>query len=421
MVASLLQGMVALAGLVLAGSLLVGWRGWIDAPGVGRGVRWLWGIATGLASLGLLAAVWVPFFTFFAASLLLLLGLMGAVMMWMRGAPGRRVGGLGLFALICAGIGAMQPLGLKVLALPKADELPRQMVPSARVLKTYGPGMWFEGIAAAPDGTLYLAQNTGENYATGDKSQVHASVIQRSPDGSERVFFTLPQGSTAGVMAIAADGTIYMAGTGAHRGLWRISPDGTGKFFVQLPRGAWPNGVTLGPDGKLYVADSALGVLWRVDPTTGTLEKAYAGKVLRARPYIALPPGANGVHFHGRDLYVTVSDQGTLLKLHLGEDGKLGAPTVAARGVPADDFAVDGDGTVYLTTHIYNTIVRVTPDGQRMVVADAHDGIVGATDAVFGRSDHDRRTLYVVTDGGALATGNRAARGTLVALDVPAR
>jgi hypothetical protein len=76
-------------------------------------------------------------------------------------------------------------------------------------------------------------------------------------------------------------------------------------------------------------------------------------------------------------------------------------------------------GTLYITTHPFNTVVRVTQDGRRDIVANATQGIIGATDAAFGVLPSDRDTLYVVTDGGAF-TGDAKARGTLVALNVRA-
>jgi sugar lactone lactonase YvrE len=117
-------------------------------------------------------------------------------------------------------------------------------------------------------------------------------------------------------------------------------------------------------------------------------------------------------------VYVTNSDAGTLLRFPLSSAGHLGAPTVVVRGVPADDFAIDPQGVVYLTTHIYNTIVRVDPDGRRTVVADAHQHVSGATDCVLVPGPGGTQQLYVVTDGGALKTGGTKARGTLVSLAV---
>lgn len=68
---------------------------------------------------------------------------------------------------------------------------------------------------------------------------------------------------------------------------------------------------------------------------------------------------------------------------------------------------------------IYNTIVRVTPDGRRAVVADEQQHIVGATDCVIVHRPDGSATLYAVTDGGALASGDTQAAGTLVALTLP--
>lgn len=417
---SLLQVILSILCAALGAGALFGRRpiaGGIRAP---RPLRWAWGGLTLLGAILLAISARVPFFTFFAASLLTLLlaSALIAVLAQRRGLKEPLAIGALLLGVMAAG--AAQPLGLKVLALPKADALPRSLLPSTRVVKTYGPGLWFEGIGAAPDGTLYLAGNKGEDYASGDKRQVQAELIARAPNGSERLFFKLPQGSTAGVMTFAADGTLYMTGTGADLGIWRITPDGTGNLMAKLPKGSWPNGITLGPDACAYVADSSLGVIWRLDLRSGAVTTAFEGDVLRARRYIALPPGANGLHFFGRDLLVTVSDSGKLLKFHLNPEGRLEPPTVAASGIPADDFAIDSRGAVYLTTHVYNTLVRVDPDGRRTVVGDATNGIVGATDCVFGTRPEDRDTLYVVTDGGALSSGDPGARGTLVAIKVPA-
>lgn len=327
-----------------------------------------------------------------------------------------------MVALLLAGAviaAALQPLGLRVLALPKHEALPLDLVASARTVKAYGEGQWFESVRLAPDGTIYLTANQGENYATGDKGQARAQVIARSRDGSERVFFELPQGSTAGVIAFDSDGRMFMTGQGGQLGVWRLTPDGRGELFAKLPQGAWPNGITVGPDRQLYVADAALGFIWRIDPVSGAAERAIDSDALRARKFIALAPGANGLHFFGRDLYVTVSDAARVLKYALGQDGRFGPPTVFAEGIPGDDFVIDDQGTLYLTTHPFNTIVRVTQRGERTVIANATHGIIGATDAAFGVLPGDRDTLYVATDGGAFS-GDIKARGTLVALTVAA-
>lgn len=415
----IIQSLVALGFLIRAARKFLGTAGVrqeFEALRIGRAGRWCLASLEMLGGLGMLAAMAQPFLVFFIALFLVLLSAGTLVLQRVR----QFTKGSSMVALLLAGALAaatLQPLGLKVLLLSKAADLPLDAVASSQTVKTYEEGLWFEGVAMGPDGTLYLAGNKGENYATGDKSEVRAQVIARAPDGTERVFFNLPRGSTAGVIAFDAQGQMVMTGQGADLGVWRLTPDGKGELFAKMPRGAWPNGITAGPDGQLYVADASLGVIWRVDPRSGDVSRAVESDALRARPLIALAPGANGVHFFGRDLYVTVSDAARVLKFTMSADGQFGAPSVFAEGIPGDDFAIDDQGTLYITTHPFNTIVRVTQNGQRSVVANATNGIVGATHAVFGVLPGNRDTLYVATDGGAFS-GDAQARGTLVALKV---
>ncbi|WP_148613247.1 SMP-30/gluconolactonase/LRE family protein [Nocardioides rubriscoriae] len=421
MVNILLQSVVALLAAGLGVSALAG-VGPVRELGLRRRlVRWPWGVLVTLSGVGLLVGNRVPFVTFFAASLLVLTLVPVLVASVVRRPSAGARGPVALLGLAAAavGLGVLQPLGLKVLLLPHPDDLPYDPVAASRVVSTFDDGMWFEGIEQGPDGTLYLAESTGEDYARGDKSDVEAQVIARATDGSQRSFFTLPTGSTAGVMAVADDGTLYLSVTGGLQGLWQVDATGEGRLLAPLPDDSFPNGVTLSQDGRTaYVADSALGTVWRVDTASGETERAYEGDVLRARRFVALPPGANGIHLVGEHAYVTNSDSGELLRFTIDSRGDLHDPEVLVRGVPADDFAVDEDGTIYLTTHIYNTVVRVTPDGRRSVVADERQDVTGATDCVLVTGPDGTRTLYVVTDGGALATGDQDAAGTLVALDL---
>lgn len=367
-----------------------------------------------LSSLGLGFSIAVPFFAFFAAVLGGIIALsFGAYASW----KGARKGWLfGVFALIlCAAIGVLQPLGLKVMNLPKADVLPNEPVPGT-VVKTYGEGVWFESVRAGPDGTLYLAANLGLDFNTADSFRTaHGEVISRRPNGAEQILFVTPRGSTAGVFAISPDGTLYMSSNGDDPGIWRIAQDGTGSMLSHLPRGAWPNGLDFGPDGQLYAPDSSLGAVWRIDPRNGHAEVAVRHPSLSARPYIALAPGANGLHFLGADMIVTVSDRTKVLRFTLSNEGTFGPPQEVATGIPGDDFAIGPDGSLFITTHPYNTVVRVEPDGRRSVIAGLAQNVEGPTDATFGRTDADRDTLYVATDGGAF-TGGAGARGKLLAL-----
>ncbi len=377
--------------------------------------RVLFAVLTALPGIGMFVATTVPFIAFFVALLsVIVTGALATVGKLGGGRPAWAVSTM--LVLASAGIAILQPLGLKVLSLPEADTLAYRPVP-ARVVKTYQAGVGFESVRAGPDGTLYLAANIGLDFSASDYYHAaHGQIIARRPNGDERVLFTTPIGSTAGVIAVADNGTLYMTSNGRQPGIWRITPSSAATKIATLPTGAWPNGLDFGPDGMLYTPDSSLAQIWRVDPATGHAEVALRDQRLAARPFIALAPGANGLHFAARDMIVTVSDSTEVLRYPLGEDRRFGAPTLIARGIPGDDFAIGKDGSLFVTTHPYNTLVRVMPDGQRTIIADVRQHIIGATDAVFGRGPNDRDTLYVATDGGAFTAGPKA-RGQLVALE----
>jgi sugar lactone lactonase YvrE len=159
----------------------------------------------------------------------------------------------------------------------------------------------------------------------------------------------------------------------------------------------------------LYSPDSQLGVIWRIDPNSGRVEEAIRDPALLARPFISLAPGANGLHFRGRDMIVTVSYRTTVLSYAMDDKGHFGSAKIIASGIPGDDFAIGQDGSLFITTHPYNTIVRVFPGEERTIIGKAAQHIVGATDAVFGKTARDHTTLYVVTDGGAFTGGPKDA------------
>ena len=66
----------------------------------------------------------------------------------------------------------------------------------------------------------------------------------------------------------------------------------------------------------------------------------------------------------------------------------------------ADDFDFDDAGNAYITTHPFNVITRLTPNGTMSVIAEAEQDVRGNTACRFGRKTGDKKSLYVVGDGG---------------------
>lgn len=367
-----------------------------------------------IAGMAVLAGSQVPFLAFFASVLALVAAVVLAILL-RRGAPRRLWPAPALVGIAAIAVALLQPLGLRVLALPAAADLPFNPSDS-EVLNTYDAGLALEGIAAGADGTLYIAGNRGLDFSRADYyAAARGELIARTSDGKERIAFTTPAGTTAGVPAVASDGSVFLTSHGKISTIWRIGARGANQALARFPEGAWPNGLAIGPDGMLYSPDSTLGVIWRVDPASGKFDAAVRDPALLARRFIALAPGANGIAFQGRDLLVTVSDRGTVLRYAMDGQGAFGAAAVVASGIPGDDFAIGRDGALFITTHPYDTLVRVGPDGRSTVIGKGAQHIIGATDAVFGTGAADQQTLYVVTDGGAFTAGP-GARGQLIAV-----
>lgn len=365
-----------------------------------------------LLGLAMLGSVAQPILAFPVA---LLLALVAAGALALHLVLGPRQGWPIPAALLVAALAVaiLQPLALRIMALPAARALPLDLAPAAEVLARFPPGVWLESLAIAPDGAIFLAANRGMDLLTGDLRSAQGEVIRRAPDGAEEVVLTLSEGSVAGGMALDGAGVLYLATLGKVPGLWRIAGDGP-KRLADLPPDAWPNGVALGPDGQLYLADSRLGRIWRVDPATGAVSVALEDPLLLPRPFIALAPGANGLAFRGDDLIVTVSDRALVLRFPATGTG-FGPAETLATGIPGDGLAVDRDGALLITTHPYDTVVRLARDGGESTFATAAEHIAGASDAAFGTLPDGQRALFVVTDGGAFA-GKADAEGLLVTL-----
>lgn len=381
-----------------------------------RTVRILQAIILWFATIANCIGITVPFVVFFASCF----GIISSIPLIFRATHLKMASSWILpivILVVSVTVGILQPLGLKVIALPKADDLPQKLCAS-RVVKTYDEGLWFEGIASDNNGTLYLSGNRNLDFSRKDYyHNAEGELIERKSDGSERILFKTPKGQTSGVPFIAADKSIYITSHGAIPCIWHIDISGKGEQLVKLPNGAWPNGLDQGPDSMLYTPDSNLGVIWKINPKSKKAEIAISDPKLKARPFISLAPGANGLRFKGNNLFVTVSDGTTLLKYSIDAQGNFGKSSIITSGIPGDDFAIAKDGTFFITTHPYNTIVRVSPNGKdRAIVAKMEQHIIGATCAVFGKTPQDKNILYVVTDGGAF-TGGPKTRGELIALE----
>lgn len=132
--------------------------------------------------------------------------------------------------------------------------------------------------------------------------------------------------------------------------------------------------------------------------------------------------GVNGVHVGGGWLYFTNTDKG-LFRVAVGEDERVKEEVKLVSGFRgADDFALGMKGEeVIVANHdgggMVQRVKTATGEAVKVEVAGGKDAellLLGITAVAFGWTERDRKTLYVVTNGGlmCLRGWNRLAGGS---------
>ncbi|MEM8531935.1 MAG: DoxX family protein [Chloroflexota bacterium] len=397
-------------------------RDMFSALGYPRWFRVVTGVVEVIGAVALFASIAIPLLAFFAAVWLALI-MVGAFLSLVL-----RVQGRGWFApvivlFLLVGVAFLQPMGLLIALIPPQAATTYSPVPS-EIVASHEYGSFLESVQVDSTGNIYYTNISGiapvESIGVVDMSSADGFIHQITPDGESRVWASLPKGTLPNVIALTDDAmfvTVSSTVTPEHHGVWRFSLDGQGESLVTLPQDVYPNGITVGPDGKLYIADSALGRIWQVDPANQKAELWLDDDVLKPRRFVAIGPAANGLEFWNNDLYVAVTDKSHIVRIPLNDDGTPGTPNIHVTGIVGDDFAIDQDGALYVTTHPFNTVVRVSQTGELTIIAGEEEGVVGSTDAAFSILPGQEQILYVATDGG-LSEGRSDGTAHIVRLDV---
>lgn len=263
---------------------------------------------------------------------------------------------------------------------------------ATRVIATWPAGTFLENLAMLADGGIAVSVHSEQAI---DRVDPRTGAVRRLATASVPL---------AG-LAVAADGTIWASGgiPGTAGGsIWRLAPGDTTEKWLDLPEALFLNGMTWAPDGvTLLVAESLAGCVYAVSTSRPSATVWLTDDLLRPAT-MGATPGANGIKLCRGAAIVSVTDRNVLLRIPLDEAGGAGRPTVLAERLRADDFAVAEDGSLFIATHPADSVVRLSPDGGRITLADAAQGAVNPTASAFGTGD-DGTGLYVTTTGGIVA------------------
>jgi YD repeat-containing protein len=258
-------------------------------------------------------------------------------------------------------------------------------------------GFWPRGLAVGPDGTVYLTDANHRIRRIGADGVIHTIAGGGAKETLQGKATELLLKSPRAI-ALAPDGSLYIAETDAHR-VRRLMPDGTlVPVAGQADKGDSgdggpalkaklhePTGLAVAPDGTLFIADQGNHRIRCVSPdgvmTTiagGAGKQGYkgdGGSALKAELSwpTSLALGADGsLHFSDQGNYVVrrISSSGiisTVAGLYRskwshefgGDDG----PALKAKLDDPTGIAVAADGTVYIADTGNHRIRAVGPDG----------------------------------------------------------
>jgi len=204
-------------------------------------------------------------------------------------------------------------------------------------------------------------------------------------------------------LAFDASGVLWVTGGKFPEGpgfVWKIAADGSVQHWSDLPDAPFINGCTLHPDGRTLLAcESLTGRILAIDLREADRWSAWLTDDL-IKPNRPHYPGANGIKIVDGWAWISVSGRALMVRTKLQPDGYPGPLETVATHIIGDDFALGSSGSLYITTHVEQTLVHIDPAGIRTTIAGPEQGAVGATACAFGCTPDDESALYVTTDGG---------------------
>jgi len=248
-----------------------------------------------------------------------------------------------------------------------------------------------ESVTTDADGNLYVS--------------VGNTIQKRAPGGAFGVLGMLPLPIAALGVKVGPDGCVYNASTslsatpGAY--VWRLC-EGSVEAFAELDQAGAPNDLAFDDDGSLFVTDPLLGEIWHVDED-GNASVFLQHALLAGNPadpaLLFRQVGVNGIAFdrQHRNLYVSNTDQGTILRIDLRAPTPL--PVVFAQDARlrgADGIAFDQSGELYVAVNKTDTLVSVDKRG-RVSVLESGGRLDAPSSVAFGATHRDKHTLYLMS------------------------
>lgn len=290
-------------------------------------------------------------------------------------------------------------------------------------------------IALGPDGSIYFAENARHRIRRVSPDGLISVVAGTgsyglSGDGGLAIEAQL---NAPGDIAVATDGSIYIADTNNHR-IRRIDPNGIISTIAGTGTGSdgggfsgdgdmavkaqltYPNGVAIGPDGSLYIADSGNNCIRRIG--INGMITTVAGN--EGANYIAVTPDGTLIisDYRNHSIRRVTSDGIISTVAGKGTQGYSGDGDVAAEAqlnYPCG-IALSPDGSLYIADTYNQRIRRVGQPSYGILVNEYLIADQGGNKLfVFDANGRHQRTINALT-GSAIYTFTYNEQGQLTAV-----
>lgn len=289
---------------------------------------------------------------------------------------------------------------------PIFENTPVDLVPH-QLIAEFPANTFLESIAIAPDNTLFIT-----NHFTGQ-------VLRIGHDHVPIVHAVVPGKATG--LAVLSNHELLLTGWN-EQGLSTISKvslQGAVETLLTVPDALFLNGLTALTENRYLIADSYRGAIWELDVAQVSIHIWLENSLLARTSTDKERPAVNGLKVFDDVLYASNTEKQHIVQIPIVAGAKPGEPTIFIDQINIDDFAFDLNGNLYGTTHIYNSVVQITPNRAVTTIAQAEQGMAGSTALAFGRADYDRTSVYVITNGGmSLPLPNGVESAKLVRLEI---
>lgn len=316
---------------------------------------------------------------------------------------------------------------------------------SIRTIHQFPNDTWIENLAVRENGNILATLITKPEIWEIDTVDDEAKLVHR--------FDTVT--SVFGIAEVECDLFAVALGNRSyhkqvHPGTWSVwTVDLRGEDHIKvhkvtdIPEAHYLEGMTALPSspGCILSAESAMGLIYRIDVFTGKYEVVIDNSYMKPARDAVVPLGVNGVHilqhrrgrrshWHHREqeyLYFTNTFTTPFLgRIPIHADGTAAREVEvivahAPDDLEADDFALDWEGNAWVTTDSGNSIFKIDiQEGKLAKVIGGEDEqvVAGADSCAFGRTEKDRKTLYITTTGGIVVPGpDGVVGGKVMAMD----